>query len=213
MWIIIGLIISYFIGSIPTAYIFGRVLKGIDIRKFGSGNVGATNALRVLGKGPGVLVLLIDIVKGLIVTVFVADFIIGRPGFTLTAEATRLLLGFVCVCGHNWTVFLRLKGGKGVATTLGVLLGLALKLTGFSIVMLLVVMTWFVMFFALRIVSLASVVSGISLPVYTFCFRQSPPLFYASIFIAILVILRHKSNIQRILHGKESRLSFKKSPK
>src|SRR3989338_6731967 len=111
-WIILGICISYFIGSLPTAYIFGRVLKGIDIRKFGSGNVGATNALRVLGKPAGIAVLVLDIFKGVVAVLFlgniIATRITGIPDVTL-----RVLLGFSCISGHNWTIFLRFKGGKG----------------------------------------------------------------------------------------------------
>jgi len=112
------IIISYLIGSIPTAYIFGRLLKGIDIRKFGSGNVGATNVLRVLGRAPAIIVLLLDIFKGFLAVVFVADFIaLGCQ--SIPPETLRIILGFSCIAGHNWTVFLGLKGGKGVASTLG----------------------------------------------------------------------------------------------
>ena len=113
--IVFAVIASYLIGAIPTAYIFGRVLKKIDIRQHGSGNVGATNAFRILGKGPGAAVLLIDVLKGAIVTSLVADI------FGLTDPLMRVFLGVVVVCGHNWTVFLNFKGGKGIATSLGVL--------------------------------------------------------------------------------------------
>ena len=119
--IITGLIISYLVGSIPTAYLFARIFKGIDIRKHGSGNVGATNAIRVLGKTIGICVLIIDVLKGFVVVLFLADRFSGYEWF-------KIAVGFASVCGHNWPVFLRFKGGKGVATSLGVLLGLALSL-------------------------------------------------------------------------------------
>ena len=111
--ITLSVVISYLIGSIPTAYIFGKKLKGIDIRKHGSGNMGATNAIRVLGKGPGTLVLLIDIAKGIIPTTIMAD-LLGTTDLWM-----RLVWGLIAVCGHNWTVFLQFKGGKGIATGLG----------------------------------------------------------------------------------------------
>ncbi|MDI6606795.1 MAG: glycerol-3-phosphate acyltransferase, partial [Candidatus Omnitrophota bacterium] len=132
-WIIPGIIVSYLTGSIPTAYIFGRVFKGIDIRKFGSGNVGATNALRVLGKGPAIAVLLIDAFKGFVVVTLLADLLIAHLG-GISAQTLRILLGIACICGHNWTVFLKFRGGKGVATTLGVLLGLSFSIPGLKFV-------------------------------------------------------------------------------
>lgn len=207
-WIILGILFSYFLGSIPTAYIFGRVLKGIDIRKFGSGNVGATNALRVLGKGPGITVLILDILKGFMAVVFLGDFVM--PGLEAGLEVfARILLGLSCIIGHNWTVYLRFKGGKGMATTLGVLLGLAVKVTGLKIIFLLVILTWLTAFIITRIVSLASVLAGISLPVYAFLFNptQSRELIVFSFLLSLFIILRHKDNLKRILSGKEPRLT------
>ncbi len=205
LWIIPGILISYLIGSLPTAYIFGRALKGIDIRKFGSGNVGATNALRVLGKPVGITVLILDILKGFVAVVFLGDIlaarIIGIPELT-----ARIILGFSCICGHNWTIFLKFKGGKGMATTLGVLLGLAVKVTGLKTVFGLVLLTWLVVFIIARIVSLASILSVMALPVYMLLFKQPRILIYASLLLSIFIILRHKANINRLFQGKESRL-------
>jgi glycerol-3-phosphate acyltransferase PlsY len=220
LWIIFGIIISYFLGSIPTAYIFGRLLKGIDIRNFGSGNVGATNALRVLGKPAGITVLLLDMLKGFLAVVFLGDFIGLRatlcpPGFDCYAsfsripssEVLRLILGLSCICGHNWTVFLRFKGGKGVATTFGVLLGLAIKIAGLKLAVGLAILTWLVVFIIARIVSVASVITGISLPIYMILFEQSPALIFLSIILSAFIILRHQSNLKRLFTGKEKRVS------
>jgi len=209
LWIITAIIISYLIGSIPTAYIFGRVLKGIDIRKFGSGNVGATNALRVLGKGPGIIVLALDIIKGLVPVIFLADSLFPKVNFT-SADILRIIIGISCICGHNWTVFLNFKGGKGIATTLGVLLGLSAKIYGLKIVLVLVLGTWLVIFLVSRIVSLASVVAGLSLPIYGIFFKLSRVMLIASMVLSAFVILRHKANLKRIFQGKEPQLSFKK---
>ena len=207
LWIILGIIISYFIGSIPTAFIFGRILKGIDIRQFGSGNVGATNALRVLGKGPGIMVLVLDILKGLVAVLFLGNFVLAKAKMVgISDEILRTLLGLSCISGHNWTIFLRFKGGKGVATTLGVLLGLAVKISGLKIVLGLVILTWIFMFLIIRIVSLASVICGISLPIYMVLFKQSNFLIFFGMLLAIFIILRHGSNIKRVLQGKERRL-------
>jgi glycerol-3-phosphate acyltransferase PlsY len=203
-WIILGTIISYLIGSIPTAYISARLLKGIDIRKFGSGNVGATNALRVLGLGPGIAVLTLDILKGFAVVLFLGNVITSRltPAWD---EQLRVLLGLSCICGHNWTIFLKFKGGKGMATTLGVLMGLATKVAGLKLVLGLVILTWVLIFMLFRIVSIASIFTGISLPLYMVLFKHSNLLIFSSIILAIFIIFRHRSNLKRFLQGKEPR--------
>lgn len=204
-YLITGIVISYFIGSIPTAYIFGRWLKGMDIRKFGSGNVGATNALRVLGKGPGITVLVLDILKGFIAVFFLGNLIATKVTI-LSQETLRLLLGLSCIFGHNWTIFLQFKGGKGVATTFGVLLALATQTGSLKIVLGLALLTWLIVFLITRIVSLASVLTAIFLPIYTIIFKQSTSLILASVILSLFIILRHRSNLQRILQGKEHRV-------
>ena len=208
LWIITGVITSYLIGSIPTAYLFGRLLKGIDIRKFGSGNIGATNALRVLGKGPGITVLLLDILKGFVTVVFVGNYL--APHVTIPGATLRIILGVCCICGHNWTVFLNFKGGKGVATTLGVLLGFSAAISCLKPIFLLMILTWLAVFLIFRIVSLASIVTGIALPAYLYIFTRSMALICFGFLLCIFIILRHKSNIKRLLKGEEPKLSFKK---
>lgn len=210
LWIILGIATSYLIGSIPVAYIFGRLLKGIDIRKFGSGNIGATNALRVLGKGPGITVLVLDILKGFVVVLFLGNFITSKIT-GICDEILRIILGLSCISGHNWTIFLKFKGGKGVATTFGVLLGLAIKIGNLKITLGLAVLTWLAIFFIFRIVSLASVLTGIALPIYMTIFRQSGTLIFASAIISVFIIIRHRSNLKRLFQGKEPRITFKKS--
>jgi glycerol-3-phosphate acyltransferase PlsY len=205
LWIIPAVFISYLVGSIPTAYIFGRLLKGIDIRKFGSGNVGATNALRVLGKGVGITVLLLDILKGFLTVVFIGNFAVSRA-INISNEAIRISLGLSCISGHNWTIFLSFKGGKGIATTFGVLLGLAVSLTGFRLVLFASILTWLVVFLIARIVSIGSVITGIALPIYMVIFKQSKITVFSGIILALFIILRHKSNLKRIFQGKEPRL-------
>jgi len=208
--IILGTLISYLIGAIPTAYIFGRLLKGIDIRNFGSGNVGATNAFRVLGKGPGITVLVLDILKGFVAVVFLGNLVAGGAG-PVSEETLRIILGLSCIAGHNWTVFLRFNGGKGIATTFGVLFGLSTKIAGLKLILGLVILTWILIFVIARIVSVASVLTGIALPVYMAIFKQPKMLISLSILLCIFVILRHKSNLKRVFQGKEPRLIFKKS--
>lgn len=209
LWIILGPTISYLIGSIPTAYIFGRLLKGIDIRKFGSGNVGATNAFRVLGKGPAIAVLTLDILKGFIAVLFLGN-VIAPLVTSISDEILRIILGMGCICGHNWTVFLRFKGGKGIATTLGVLIALAFKIVGIRLILNLLIITWLAIFLFTRIVSIASVLTSISLPIYMAIFKQSGVLIISSIALSIFIILRHKPNLKRLLQGKEPRLNLKK---
>lgn len=204
LWIIPAILVSYLIGSIPTAYIFGRILKGIDIRRVGSGNIGATNASRVLGKKIGIVILFLDILKGLLPVIFLGDFITSRA--MLNQELLRIILGLSCIIGHNWTIFLGFKGGKGIATTLGVLLGLTARVAGLKIVLIWVILTWFIAFIPFRIVSLASVISGISLPVFTGLFKQSRIIFVSSIILAAFIILRHKPNLKRLIQGRENRL-------
>ena len=204
LWILLGIIISYLFGSIPTAYIFGRIIKGVDIREFGSRNVGATNALRLLGKGWGVTVLVLDILKGVLPVIILA-YVLG-PKTGLAPETFCILTGISCICGHNWTIFLKFKGGKGVATTFGVMLGLSIKIAGLKVILGLTILIWLAVFVTSRIISLASILAAVSFPVLAILFRQSFAVILASLLLALFIIFRHKSNIRRILEGKESRI-------
>ncbi|MCX5669121.1 MAG: glycerol-3-phosphate 1-O-acyltransferase PlsY [Candidatus Omnitrophica bacterium] len=204
---IIALLASYLLGSIPTAYLFGKALKGIDIRKVGSGNVGATNALRVLGKGAGITVLLLDILKGLIAVTFLANFFVFKT-ILGQEQNLRIFMGLCCICGHNWTIFLQFKGGKGIATSFGVLLGLAMKIPGLNIIVGLIILSWFLVFFSFRMVSLASIAAALTLPIYCFLFKQPLLLIGLGLFLCIFVIIRHKANLVRIFQGKEPHLYF-----
>ncbi|TAM38959.1 glycerol-3-phosphate 1-O-acyltransferase [bacterium] len=208
LWTVTALLASYLLGSLPTAYIFGKVLKGIDIRTVGSGNVGATNAMRVLGKGPGITVLLLDILKGFVAVVLLGSYFSAKP--VLWQEQNLcIIIGLCCICGHNWTIFLRFKGGKGIATSFGVLLGLALKIEGLGIVIGILIVTWLFVFVTWRIVSLASIIAAIFLPVACFFFKQPPLLLLVSIILCVFVIIRHKNNLARLFKGQEDRLRFK----
>ncbi|MBP7216824.1 MAG: glycerol-3-phosphate acyltransferase, partial [Candidatus Omnitrophica bacterium] len=126
------------------------------------------------------------------------------------AIVSRLLFGVSCIIGRNWTIFLQFKGGKGVASTLGVLIGLAATIPGLYIVLLLVLATWGLVFLFSRIVSLASILAGISMPFYMWFFKQTPVIIVAGAALAVLGILRHKTNLKRIFLGTEPKLSFKK---
>ena len=202
--ILIGCLVSYLIGSIPVGYIFGKAWKGIDIRQHGSGNLGATNVLRVLGPGPGAVVLALDILKGLVAITLVGD------ALGLIARIDRILLAVAAVAGHNWTVFLRFKGGKGIATSLGVLIGLTIKIASIRPVLLITVLVWIGFFLVTRIVSLASLAAAAALPLCMLLIPQPLEILALGIVFCVFVWGRHKANIQRLLQGQEPRLQFKR---
>ncbi|MGE0268372.1 MAG: glycerol-3-phosphate 1-O-acyltransferase PlsY [Candidatus Omnitrophota bacterium] len=196
----IGIIISYLIGSIPTAYIFGKLLKGIDIRQHGSGNVGATNVFRVLGKMPGIIVLLLDIYKGFWIVGIVSEIL----GLIFVWE--RVILSVAVVAGHNYTIFLRFKGGKGVATSLGVLIGLTYRIPTIIPVLILTLGIFLVVFIFSRIVSLSSIIAAVSLPFLMFLTSQPAEIRVLGLIFGVFIIYRHKPNIARLLAGKEPRV-------
>ncbi len=199
---LVSLVVTYLIGAIPTAYIFGRILKKIDIRQHGSGNVGATNAFRVLGKVPGTAVLLIDIVKGIIPTTIIANL----TGFN--SPWMLVIYGMVAVAAHNWTVFLNFKGGKGIATSLGVLIGLAIQIPGLRIVLLVVLGVWLAVFLASGYVSLASIFAALALPI-CMVMIDAPFVFkIMSIILCVFIVFRHYANIKRLFQGKENRVKL-----
>lgn len=203
--VFLAVIISYLIGSIPTAYIFGRLVKGVDIREYGSGNVGATNAFRVLGKLPGAIVLLLDIFKGLFVVVFVAGYLMPSADI-LSANTFRIVTGICAISGHNWTIFLNFKGGKGVAASLGVLIGICVMNPSLWIVIGLSFLVWLTVFLLSRIISLSSIAATAALPVFTALFKSSPELLILSLLLCALSLWRHKANIKRLIEGSEPRL-------
>lgn len=198
--IILSTVLSYLIGAIPTGYLFGKFLKGIDIRQHGSGNMGATNVLRVLGKGPGAAVLILDIVKGVIPTTLIAGL------FNMESIAARVFLGVVAVAGHNWTVFLNFKGGKGIATSLGVLIGLTIAIPAIRPVLFYTLVSWAVVFGLSGYVSLASIVASTVLPVAAVVTYQDIVIIYLGIIFCLFVVVRHRPNIKRLLKGEESRI-------
>jgi glycerol-3-phosphate acyltransferase PlsY len=195
-------VLAYLIGSIPVAYIFSRMLKGVDIREYGSGNMGATNAFRVLGKGPGVIVLILDIIKGIIPVTLLAN------AFGLGDALSLVIIAVAVVAGHNWPVFLNFKGGKGMATSLGVLIGLAIQFQILRIILLLVVVTWCMLFLLFGFVSLASIAAAVIFPILMVAFFEPFPLIFLSIVLCIFIVFRHRSNIKRLAKGQENRVPF-----
>jgi len=207
---LLTILISYFLGSIPFAYIVGK-LKGIDIREHGSGNVGTTNTLRTLGKLPAIVVLILDAGKGFL-AVFISGLIFEYYKNEMNAEINyqiilQITAAFMAILGHIYTFWLKFKGGKGVATGLGVLIAIAPKLLIIAIVffILAVVIT--------KMVSLGSILAALSLPASFFIFyniKEDNILFGFLIVVSIFIVLKHKSNIKRIFTGTESKISFKK---
>jgi len=202
LFLLISAVLAYLIGSIPVAYIFGRVLKNLDIREHGSGNMGATNAFRVLGKGPGTIVLILDIIKGIIPVTLLAN------AFGLGDALSLVIISVAAVAGHNWTIFLGFKGGKGMATSLGVLIGLAIQLPGLRIVLLLATLIWLGLFLSLGYVSLASISAAVALPILMVAFDAPFAMKMMAIVLCIFIVFRHQSNIKRLAKGQENRVSF-----
>lgn len=202
VWIVGLGIVSYLLGSIPTGYLLGRWLKGIDIRQVGSGSTGATNVLRNLGWPAGLTVLIVDIGKGAVAIGlgrgFQAEWSIG---FDALAQAgVFIVLGLLAVIGHSQPVWLKFKGGKSVATSLGVLLALNWP-TGLA--------TFGVFLIVLggsRIVSLGSIIAALSLPIWFWVFGQPLPYIGLGICMGLFVIWRHQSNIKRLWQGTEPKL-------
>ena len=199
-----GLLISYLLGSIPVAYCLGKFSKGIDLRKHGSGNLGATNAFRVLGKKIGAAVLLLDISKGLI-AVLLADYYFYPEGLGIDKNVFACLASIAVVSGHNWTIFLGFKGGKGIATSLGVLIAFSILVEGFFWLLIVGVFLWLVTFLMSGFVSLASVICSIILPFLAIFFSLPKEIVVFLLILSVLSIIRHKPNIIRLLQKKESR--------
>ena len=198
--ILLFAILAYFMGSLPNGVMIGKRVKGIDIRDHGSGNSGATNAHRVLGAKYGIMVLVADVLKGFI-PVMLADMA-GIGGITL------ILIGIVSVVGHSLSLFLEFKGGKGVATSLGVFLYLVPQ------VMLVIVAVFVGVVYLTRYISLASIIGAALLPILTLFMPlregiDRPSIFIISLFMGLFVIYRHRSNITRLLNGTENKFNVK----
>jgi len=197
------LILAYLVGSTPTAYLVGKWVKKIDIRQHGSGNVGASNVFRVVGKKWGFFVFGIDVIKG-----FLASAIIAKWGYgqnpVLSMPVYCLLIGMAAVVGHNWTLFLNFRGGKGVATSLGVGLGLLPKAA------LLALGVWILVLIPYGYIALSSMVAALSFPVWIYLLYRTidgfAVIFVISLVLAAVIIYMHRSNIQRLLAGTENRV-------
>lgn len=239
---LLSALLGYLLGSIPTGYLVGRS-HGIDIREHGSGNIGATNVVRVLGKKPGYFVFVCDALKGFL-AVWSMGFLVGQAvdmhygrltGYMSTATHTvseiyqhlaqyrqeittkttmaAIIAALACILGHNFPVWLKFRGGKGVATTVGVLLGLMPAAVGVSAVI------WFASFYLFRYVSLASLLGAAALPVAVWFLTTrhgnpglDNPLLWFSLAAAALIFWRHRANLSRLLNGTEAKFARKTKP-
>ncbi|NWF87844.1 MAG: glycerol-3-phosphate 1-O-acyltransferase PlsY [Ignavibacteriaceae bacterium] len=211
------IILSYLIGSIPTSIIISKAAKGIDIREHGSGNAGGTNVMRVLGWKHGVLVILLDALKGVLAVIVVARLHYGSMPFENATPfddftLVQIIAGISAVIGHIWTVFAGFKGGKGIATALGMLIMIV------TIDMLVAIGVFIIVVTLSRYVSLGSLAGAIAVPL-TLVVREN--LFHVDIpnyhtllpfliFVALLVIFTHRKNVVRLINGNENKISFSK---
>jgi acyl phosphate:glycerol-3-phosphate acyltransferase len=206
IWLAI-VILCYLVGSFPSGYLVGKS-QGIDIRQHGSRNIGATNVLRVMGKKWGYLVFLCDSLKGFLAVKLGVLLAAGAGG---DASLAGVVGGICCIIGHNYTVWLGFKGGKGIATSIGVSLAIVPIL-----IVVIVLLVWLAVFFTWKYVSLASISAALSLPLTVLILFPLVAhgnywvLVIFSIIVAALAVWRHRSNIDRLLQGKENRFGSKR---
>ena len=209
MWTLLCFVLveAYLLGSLPSGYLAGR-LSGVDVRKHGSGNIGATNVLRVLGKGWGFAVFFADALKGFVAVRLAIYLASQTTAAAQYVEFYAIVAAAACVAGHSFPIWLRFKGGKGVATSAGSLAGVT------PISALTIFLVWLVVFTVTRYVSLASIVAATALPIVVGILvvmkqTQGTVLIYFSIVMTALVVWRHRSNISRLLNGTEPRFARK----
>lgn len=216
--VFVSILVGYLLGSIPSGYLVAKC-RGVDIRQHGSGNIGATNVFRTLGRPWGILVFILDVLKGVIAVQLVmavlpfdlflqqcATYLPGhQPPVWHPNANLGILAGLGCFLGHCFPIWLGFKGGKGVATGAGILIGLAPMAAAIGLAI------WAVCFKLTRYVSLASVIAAISLPLIVWAQeRRFSTIFWFTLAISLLAIWRHRTNIQRLLAGTESRFEKKK---
>ena len=198
---VIAVVLAYLLGSLPSAVWIGKAFHNIDVREHGSGNAGTTNTIRVLGWVTGIPVLLIDIAKGWLAAMLPVFLHLTSPATALMTNL-QLLTGIIAIIGHIFPVFAGFRGGKGVATVFGVFLALQFLLTLCSIGVFLVVL------FITGIVSVSSMIAGISFPVFLFLFFDTPSILFKifSILAGIALLVTHRKNIGRLIRGEEAKL-------
>ena len=187
--------VSYFIGSLPTGYLVARIFRGVDIRTVGSGSIGATNVRRLMGLGWAVFVTLVDMLKGALALLLSVDSASSDP-WLLSLSALAVVLG------HNYPVWLRFRGGKGVATTYGTMFFIW-PYNSFAIVLMSGAL-WYAVMTSTRYVSLASMVSLLALPAFFWMLDAPLPFILLALSLALLALFRHRANVSRLLEGRES---------
>lgn len=214
------IILSYLVGSIPTSIIISKAARGIDIRNHGSGNAGGTNVMRVLGWKFGILVIMLDALKGAIAVIIIARLFFGPLPFENISPfddftLVQIIAGLAAVVGHIWTVFASFRGGKGIATALGMLIMLV------TVEMLIAIGVFALVVLISRYVSLGSIIAAISVP-STLFIRENllhinipgyNTLFPFIIAVSALVIFTHRKNLVRLINGNENKISFRKKSK
>ena len=194
---------AYLLGSFPTGYLVGKA-KGVDVRTVGSKNMGATNVFRVLGKGPGIFVLIVDGLKGYAACTWMTDWMLHLQSIpTSDRELYRIIAGIAAVLGHNYTCWLWFKGGKGIATSAGVYFALAPIAAGIAL------SAWIVAAITTRFVSVASIAAAVALPTAVWLTSSHLFLQIVTTALGLLAIAKHKGNIQRLLKGTERRFGSK----
>ncbi|MBL7075355.1 glycerol-3-phosphate 1-O-acyltransferase PlsY [candidate division KSB1 bacterium] len=201
MNILFIIIISYLLGSFPTSIIVGRILKGIDIRNYGSENAGATNTFRVLGWKAGMLVLLVDMAKGLLAVTLITKYFGDPKEMGRFADLSPIIAGSAVILGHIYTAFARFKGGKGVGTATGVIIGIA------PLTSLVCILIWLMIVLTTRFVSVASLAAACCFPLITLLRKDFDlPLLIFSVLLPLVIVYTHRENIRRLFKGEENRL-------
>ncbi len=202
--LLVIIVLSYLVGSIPTAIIVSKSFYGFDIRTRGSKNAGGTNVFRVLGWKPGLIVMLIDVAKGIFATLVISKIVIDPIPISVLV-LVQLIAGMAAITGHIWTIFANFKGGKGVGTAAGVFIAL------YPIAILICFAIWLGLVLTTRIVAVGSMIAAISLPIVLFIMKNNfqvevnSILFGLSIILALLIVFTHRSNIKRLIAGTENR--------
>ncbi|MGF7050019.1 glycerol-3-phosphate acyltransferase PlsY [Paenibacillus sp. DS2015] len=198
---ILAIIMSYLLGSISFSVLLAKMLKGIDIRQHGSGNAGATNTLRILGKGPAIIVLCLDVIKGIVAI---------SIGKWLGGDSTWIpaLCGIAAIIGHNWPLYFHFRGGKGIATTIGVLVSICFLPALYAGILAILIII------ATRYVSLGSLVFVAFTPVFLLILGgYTASVFWTSLIICLFAFWRHRGNIVKIVQGRENKIGSKGSNK
>ncbi len=198
IWLLILLLICYLLGSFPSGSLVAKRWGVADLSQVGSGSIGATNAFRIMGFKPALLVLALDVAKGFVAVCLA--YLVWLPPFLF--PLVKVTFGLAAIAGHNWSIFSGFKGGKGVATTCGVFLALVPQAVGIAALL------WLAVALLTRWASAASLSAALAFPLLAYAYGASWPELILAILAAVLVIFQHRSNLQRLLHGEEEKLDF-----